>query len=66
MKKEYDFSEGERGKFFNPEAKLKLPIYFDEEIQELFIKIAEKKNVDINVLVNETIKANLDYYKQML
>ena len=66
MEKEYDFSEGERGKFFNPEAKLKLPIYFDEEIQELFIKIAEKKNVDINVLVNETIKANLDYYKQML
>jgi hypothetical protein len=27
MRKEYDFSKGERGKFFRPDAKLNIPVY---------------------------------------
>jgi len=27
MKPEYDFSKGERGKFFRPNAELRLPIF---------------------------------------
>ncbi len=28
MKAEYDFSKGERGKFYHPDAEYHLPIYF--------------------------------------
>ncbi len=43
MKKEYDFSKGERGKFFNPQAKLNLPIYLEPDIEEFIRKQAKKK-----------------------
>ncbi len=32
MKKEYDFSGAERGKFYRPDARLNLPIYLDEDM----------------------------------
>ena len=35
MKKEYDFSNGIRGKFYNKKAQLNLPIYLDKDLQEL-------------------------------
>ena len=43
MKKEYDFSKGERGKFFKPDAELCLPIYLEPDIADFMSKIAEKK-----------------------
>ena len=63
MKKEYDFSKGERGKFYNPDAKFKLPVYLDDDIQEFFLELAKKKKESINVLINSTIKANMQLYK---
>jgi len=66
MKKEYDFSKGERGKFYNPEAKFKLPVYLDEDIQEFFLDLANKKDKSVNVLINDTIKANIRLYKVLL
>lgn len=63
MKKEYDFSKGERGKFYNPDAKFKLPVYLDDDIQEFFLELAKKKKESINVLINDTIKANMQLYK---
>lgn len=36
MKKEYDFSKGERGKFYRPDAELELPIYLDADLREYF------------------------------
>ncbi len=32
MKREYDFSKGERGKFFRPNAELNLPVYLDPDV----------------------------------
>ena len=29
MKKEYDFSKGERGKFFRPDAELRIQVYLE-------------------------------------
>lgn len=34
MKKEYDFSKGERGKFHRSDAELELPIYLDADLRE--------------------------------
>ena len=36
MKKEYDFSKGERGKFHRPGAKLNLPVYLESDLRDYF------------------------------
>jgi uncharacterized protein YueI len=66
MKKEYDFSKGERGKFYNPDAELKIPVYLEKEVQDFFVELAKKKKIDFQVLVNNTIKANMQLYKAVL
>jgi hypothetical protein len=33
MPKEIDFSGGIRGKFYRPNARLRLPVYLDAEVQ---------------------------------
>ena len=38
MKAEYDFSKAERGKFYDPNATFKSPIYLDNEVQEFVRK----------------------------
>jgi hypothetical protein len=43
MKKEYDFSKGGQGKFFNNDAKLNLPVYLDDEILSFVQGIAKKE-----------------------
>lgn len=59
MKKEYDFSEGERGKFYKPDLKLNLPIYLDPETRSFIEKIAKKKNTDLSTVVNDLIKTDM-------
>ncbi len=36
MKREYDFSKGERGKFFRPGTKLNLPVYLEPDLRDYF------------------------------
>jgi hypothetical protein len=36
MKKEYDFSKGERGKFYRAGAKLNLPVYLEPDLRDYF------------------------------
>jgi hypothetical protein len=62
MKKEYDFSKGTRGKFYQPGVRLNLPIYLDDDIAEFVEKYAKRKKVDAQTIVNEIIRTN----KEML
>lgn len=59
MKKEYDFSAGERGKFYKPDVKLNLPIYLEPEALAFVESIAEKKDLDLSTVVNDLIKADM-------
>lgn len=59
MKKEYDFSKGERGKFYSRKARLNLPIYLEPETLSFVESIAEKKNSDISKVVNDLIKTGM-------
>ena len=52
MKKEYDFSKGERGKFYRKDVVLNLPIYLDADNLKFVQNIAEKKKTDLNTVVN--------------
>jgi hypothetical protein len=47
MQDNYDFSKGERGKFYKKDAKLQLPIYLDDESLSFINTIAENKNQDL-------------------
>lgn len=60
MKKEYDFSKGERGKFYRPNATFNLPVYLDNEIQQFVERIAKTKQSDISTVVNKLIKTDIE------
>ncbi|MDP6118785.1 MAG: hypothetical protein QGG53_43535 [Planctomycetota bacterium] len=60
MKDDYDFSEGERGKFFNENAILRIPVFLDSENLVFVEKIATKKQKDISTVVNELIRSDRD------
>lgn len=66
MKKEYDFSKGERGKFYNKDAKLNLPIYLSDDTLLFIKKIAENRKTDMSSVVNDLLKQEkkiFDYMK---
>jgi hypothetical protein len=46
MRDEYDFSKGERGKFFNPDAQLNLPVYLDEDVRRYLQRQAKGKELN--------------------
>ncbi len=59
MKSEYDFSKAEKGKFHHPDAKFHYPIYLEPDVEEFLTKVAEQKNIDVQVLVNEWLRNNI-------
>ena len=65
MRKEYDFSKGERGKFYRPDIKLNIPIYLDEEVSAFVEKIASKKGIDRSAVVNELLKDDIKNVETM-
>jgi hypothetical protein len=65
MRKEYDFSKGERGKFYRPDMKLNIPIYLDEEVSAFVDKIASKKRLDRSSVVNELLRGDIKIAEAM-
>ena len=59
MKKEYDFSKGERGKFFRADAELNIPIYLEPRIAEAVREHARKRRTNVGSLVNEWLRKDL-------
>jgi hypothetical protein len=60
MRREYDFSKAERGKFFKKGAELRLPIYLDPKVQRQIEGIAERKGKPISDVVNDVLKKDLE------
>lgn len=59
MQKEYDFSKGERGKFYRKDARLVLPIYLDSDNYKYVQFIAKEKKSDLSKVVNDLIKNSM-------
>jgi hypothetical protein len=59
MRKEYDFSKGERGKFCRPDMKPNIPIFLDEEVSAFLDKIASKKKIDRSSAVNQLLRGDI-------
>ena len=60
MRDEYDFTKGERGKFYHPNAKLNLPVYLDDEVQIQLTELAKAKGVELSYLVNALLKKDIE------
>lgn len=59
MKPEYDFSKGERGKFFKANAVLRLPIYLDADVQRYLTARAADQGVPLGEMVNGLLKREI-------
>jgi hypothetical protein len=55
MEKEYDFSNGVRGKFYNKDAEFQLPIYLEPEIESFLKNLAQKQKTNLNDIVNKLL-----------
>ena len=59
MRKEYDFSKGQRGKFYSPGVKLNIPMYLDVQVSAFVDKIASKKKIDRSSVVNQLLRGDI-------
>ena len=64
MKKDYDFSKGERGKFFRPDVELNIPVYLEPQVAEAVREHARKRNTNMGRLVNEWLRQDIRAYRQ--
>lgn len=60
MKERYDFSKGVRGKFYQPDATFRLPVYLDEKVQAYLAARADAKGMDLSELVNDLLKKDIE------
>jgi hypothetical protein len=66
MKREYDFSKGERGKFYRKGAQLRLPIYLDPKLQAQVGRIARKKGKELSDVVNQLVKTQVELLEELI
>jgi hypothetical protein len=60
MKDEYDFSQGERGKFFRKDATLIPPVHLDPEILSYLSARAEAQGASLSALVNKLLRKDIE------
>ena len=64
MEPEYDFSNGARGKFHSPGARLHIPIYLDWELQEKLQSLARAGGKELDEFVEEILRSQLSNLEQ--
>lgn len=56
MSDDIDFSKGERSKFYKLDAKLNLPVHFDEDVRSVLQRQAKTKGIEVNELLKHEIE----------
>jgi hypothetical protein len=56
MKDEYDFSKGERGKFYRPDAVFELPVYVEPDVARDLEMLAADAGTDVNRVLKRLIE----------
>jgi len=59
MRKEYDFSKGERGKFYRPNVELNLPIYLEPDVAKFVRELAKAKKIEVQPMVNDWLRQDI-------
>lgn len=65
MRKEYDFSRAEQGKFYRPIKDLEIPIYLDKEIKNFFNKKALEKHTNLVQVINIILRKEMEIFKKV-
>jgi hypothetical protein len=67
MKKEYDFTDAEQGKFYRPIEELDIPIYLDKDVQDFLMKYVGKDedSSSLSELVNSLVKKDIEISKKL-
>ena len=60
MKDEYDFSKGERGRFYRQDAVLAPPVHLDAGVLAFLSARAAARGIPLNELVNELLKKDIE------
>lgn len=60
MKKEYDFSTGERGKFFR-ENKVQKTLRLDADILQYFQTLSSRKHIPYQTLINNALRDAMEH-----
>ena len=60
MKREYDFSKGERGKLFRENARLDPPVYPDEDVRRHLQEQARSRGMEVARLVDEMLRRDIE------
>jgi len=60
VKRHYDFSKAERGKFYRKESRLRLPIYLDSQLQQRLELIGQKKGRDLGDVVSDLLTKEVE------
>jgi hypothetical protein len=66
MPDEIDFSQGVRGQFYRPNAKLDRPVYLDREMQARLARLASDKGLELSVLVNDLLRKDIELIETAL
>ena len=65
MKREYDFSNAERGKFYRAGARMMFPIYLDAALQKQLEAFARNQGKGIDQIVNDILKNQLQLLRSL-
>ncbi|HUZ12427.1 MAG TPA: hypothetical protein VMU93_06240 [Caulobacteraceae bacterium] len=60
MKKEYDFSGAERGKFFRAGAVLVPPVRLEADVLRFLLERASARGATLDQLVNELLRKDIE------
>ena len=64
MREQYDFSKGEH-KFYHPDAVFSLPVYLEPDVDDFMSRLAEEKGIEIQKLVNEWLRVNIQLVRSV-
>jgi hypothetical protein len=59
VNKEYDFSKGERGKFYRPGIQLNIPVYLEPDVAKVVRQRARRTDASIGAVVNESLRRDI-------
>ena len=65
MKKDYDFSKGVRGKFYRPDATLRIPVYLEPDAAAFLRRVADERGTEVQRIVNDWIRRYIDRIKSV-
>jgi len=65
MKKEYDFTNAEQGKFCRPLDQLDIPVYLARDVRKSLVATAARARKNVGELVNDLLRNDLDIARSL-